>query len=142
MSTDRRVAQNVAPLTCESAQAILEALRAACHRGDEHDPVPGPSPVRVGFHCNGAVAAWRGLHAEGREESEALAVLVRRQVASARRLAASCRDEARRLRDAARAAQSLDASAVRINAELARVVPRVPPETPLDGFDEDDPGNA
>lgn len=59
MSEERQVGQGAAPLTCESAQVILEALRAACHRGDEHDPVPGPSPVRVGFHCNGAVAAWR-----------------------------------------------------------------------------------
>lgn len=142
MNDGQQSGQGAAPLTRESAQAILESLRAACSGGTEHDPAPGPCPVRVGRTREGVVVAWRGLHAEGREEREALAVLVRREVASARRLAASRLDEARRLRDAVKAAPSLDASAVRINAELARVAPSIPPETTLDGFNEDDPCDA
>ena len=142
MNDDRQAGQSTAPLTRESAQAILESLRAVCSDGTEHDPAHGPCPVRVERTGKGAVAAWRGLRAKGREEGEALAVLVRCQVASAREWAASRRREAQRLRDAAKEAPVLDAIAVRISAELARVATRIPPETTLDGFNEDDPCDA
>lgn len=133
---------SAASLTRETAHAILEALRAACRSGDEHDPSPGPSPVRVEPCREGMCAAWRGLRAEGRSEHEALAVLVRRAVAGARDLAERRRREAQRLREAAKIAPALDVDAVRIEAEIARVAPNVPTETTLDGFDADDPDDA
>jgi len=126
-----------APLTRASAQAILEALRAASWCVEERGPMPSPGPVIVEPCREGVRVVWWGLRAEGHDEHEALAVLVRSQVASAREWAVSRRREARRLREAAKAAPILDARAARIEGELARIAPQVPEEPRLDmGADE------
>lgn len=142
MNADRqRALPFAAPeaLTREGAQAILDALRAASWCEEERGAMPEPRPVIVEPCRAGVCVVWWGLRAEGRDEHEALTVLVRRQVASAQGWAASRRREAQRLREAAKAAPALDARAAKLEAELARLAPQVPEEPRIDmGADDAD----
>lgn len=120
----------------EAAEAMLNELHGARWTEDRGNS-QRVHRLTVETRSDGVRASWFGRVADGRDESTALAALLRREFAGAAEAMRAARREARRLREAAKRASALEAWADKVDGVVSRYVGAIPEEPLLEDMEDE-----